>query len=510
MAAPGEELHREYEAALERAKGRLEQTYPMYVGDQPVMVGETFEHRSPIDTTMLLGCFQQGSTADARRAVAAAKEAYPAWSHRSWQERVAVLRRAAALISERVYLLAAWVSLEVGKNRLEAIGDVQETADLIDYYCDVMEEHNGFEVEMRGSPTERNRSLLRPYGPWVVISPFNFPAALLGGPAGAALLAGNTVVLKPSSDTPLVAVKLAEIFQEAGCDGGAVNLVTGPGSTLGRAFVEDTDVAGMTFTGSYDVGIGLYRSFSQRYARPIVTELGGKNPTIVTATADLDKAAEGVMRSAFGLSGQKCSACSRVYVEQSVKDDFARRLVEKTGALSMGDPTQRGVFMGPVIREDAVHKFERAVEDARWAGRVVTGGSVLRSNGLERGYFVEPTVILDLPDGHRLLREELFLPIVAVVGVDNLDAALGAANSTDYGLTAGLFSESQEEIDRFLDGVEAGVVYVNRRAGSTTGAWPGAQPFGGWKASGSSGRGAGGPYYLQQFMREQSQTIIGG
>jgi 1-pyrroline-5-carboxylate dehydrogenase len=251
----------------------------------------------------------------------------------------------------------------------------------------------------------------------------------------------------------------------------------------------------------------LHKGFTRDCPRPIITEMGGKNPAIVTRHADLDLAAEGAMRSAFGYDGQKCSALSRVYVEKEVARDFVERLVERTKAIKVGDPTRRENWMGPVINQRALDRFRNAVDEAKAdGGTIEIGGEVLAN---ERGYFPTPTVVTGLPLEHRLFRDELFVPFLVVGEVDSLDQALAEANGTAYGLTAGIFSEDEAEVDRFLRAIEAGVVYVNRRAGATTGAWPGIQSFGGWKGSGSSGKGGLGPYYVQQFLREQSQTIIG-
>jgi 1-pyrroline-5-carboxylate dehydrogenase len=262
----------------------------------------------------------------------------------------------------------------------------------------------------------------------------------------------------------------------------------------------------MVFTGSYEVGMRLYKSFTKDYPRPIITEMGGKNPAIVTRNADLDVAAEGAMRSAFGFDGQKCSALSRVYVERPVAREFVDRLVEKVREITVGDPTQRENWMGPVINQRALDKFSNAVAEARRdGGTIEIGGEV----DAEKGFYPSPTVVTGLPLDHRLFREELFVPFLVVGAVDSLEEALSHANGTAYGLTAGIFSRDDTEVRRFLDTIEAGVVYVNRRAGATTGAWPGIQSFGGWKGSGSSGKGGLGPYYVQQFLREQSQTVIG-
>jgi len=374
-----------------------------------------------------------------------------------------------------------------------------------------MEANAGFVKPMGSlSEAEHTRSVLKPHGVWAVISPFNFPMALAGGPAAGALIAGNTVVLKPSSDAPLMAYKFGEALRDAGVPAGVFNLVTGPGETVGAELEENAGIDGLIFTGSYEVGMRLYTHFTRDFPRPIITEMGGKNPAIVTASADIDEAAEGVMRSAFGFDGQKCSANSRVYVERTVARPFVERLVERARQIRVGDPTRREVWMGPVINERALRKFTDAVKEAkRDGGRIDVGGEVLSEPGTERGFFPAPTVVTGLPTNHRLFRDELFVPFVVVGEVDSLDEALRLSNATPYGLTAGIFSQSQSEIRQFLDSIEAGVVYVNRRAGATTGAWPGIQSFGGWKGSGSSGKSGLGPYYVQQFLREQSQTVMG-
>ncbi len=268
-------------------------------------------------------------------------------------------------------------------------------------------------------------------------------------------------------------------------------------------------VDGLTFTGSYDVGMSIYRDFATRYPKPVVCEMGGKNPAIVSRKADLELAAAGIARSAFGFSGQKCSACSRVYVERDVYEPLLEALKERASSLVVGDPTERDVFVGPVIDEGAVNRFEEAVAHSRDAGRVVVGGDVIgESASGAKGYYLAPTVVTDLPTDDALFRDELFVPFVAVAPVDSIDEALRLANDTDLGLTAGFFSADQDEIDTFLNTIEAGVVYVNRAAGATTGAWPGVQPFGGWKGSGTSGKAGGGLYYVQQFLREQSRTVV--
>src|SRR5437867_5416998 len=506
-----EDLHRELDGAIDRVKGRFGKSYPMMIGGREVRASSEFDDRSPIDTRILLGRFQSGSREQAREAVAAAKTAFPAWSAKPWRERVALVRKIADGIRARRWELAALMGYEAGKNRLECVGDVEESADLIEYYCHQIEQHDGFQVKLGAlGPGEENASVLRPYGVWAVISPFNFPLALAAGPSGGALVAGNTVVFKPASVTPLLGYKLYEMMMEAGLPAGVFNFVTGGGSTAGQELIDNTDVDGIVFTGSKEVGMKLIRDNSTRAVpRPLIIEMGGKNPALVMRSADLDKATDGVWRSAFGAQGQKCSACSRVYVSKPIRDEFVRLLVEKTKKMKIGNPLNRDVYLGPVINEDAVQTYERAIAQAKAdGGKILTGGRRLTEGDFAHGYFVEPTIIDGLPTSHPLFSDELFVPITVVGDVTTLDEAIDLANSTEYGLTAGIFSEDDREIEQFFSRIQAGVTYVNRRAGATTGAWPGINSFGGWKASGSTGRGTGGPYYVQQFMREQSRVRI--
>ncbi|MAG71372.1 MAG: 1-pyrroline-5-carboxylate dehydrogenase [Acidobacteria bacterium] len=506
-----ETLHRGIDDAIEQIKSQLGKTYPMYIDGEAIESAEQFDDLSPIDTRTVLARFQTGTADHVRDAVRAARAAAPAWSARPWTERVAIVRKIGDGIRTHRWELAAWMGYETGKNRLECVGDIEEAADFMTYYCDQLEAHDGFSQTMdKLSDSEENTSVMRPHGVWAVISPFNFPMALAAGPAGGALVAGNTVVLKPATDTPRLGVRLYDIIAEAGVPSGVFNVVTGPGSTVGQEIAENPGIDGIVFTGSKEVGMMLFRVNGARPApRPVITEMGGKNPAIVMPSADLDRASEGVWRSAFGAQGQKCSACSRVYVASEVRDRFVEQLVEKTKQIKVGNPLERDVWMGPVINEAAVKIYEQAIEEAkRDGGRILTGGRRMTEEPFRHGYFLEPTVIDGLPNDHRLFVDELFVPITVVGEVGSFDQAMALANDTEYGLTAGIFTEDDDEIARFFDGIEAGVVYANRQAGATTGAWPGINPFGGWKASGSSGRGAGGPYYVQQFLREQSRVRI--
>jgi len=512
MFNPPEEMHQKYEQGLQKVKSNLGKEYAMLINGKDVSASEKIEDRSPVNTDWVLAIMQKGNQEHARQAVQAAHKAFPSWSRTPWQKRVELLRKVAGLIEERIFELAPALSLEVGKNRLEALGDIQEAIDLIYYNCDQMEKNNGFIVQMGKDPLvgyeAKNISMLRPYGVWLVISPFNFPFALTGGPMGAALVAGNTVVVKPASDTPWVVRLLIDCFHDAGLPDGVVNFVTGPGGTVGQALVESPEIAGVTFTGSYDVGMKMYRDFAQGiYVRPIILELGGKNPVIVSRHADLDRAALGIMRSAFGLQGQKCSAASRVYVEEPVYDKLLALLKEKTEQLIVGDPTERNVYLGPVINSKAYADFKEFTEELNQSGQFLTGGKVKSGGLFDKGYYCEPTISINVPFQHRLWKYEMFLPITMVNKVSSLDEAMRLSNDIHYGLTAGFYG-AENEIEWFFDNIEAGVTYANRPQGATTGAWPGYQPFGGWKGSGSSGKNAGGLYYLPLYMHEQIHTTI--
>jgi len=510
LGIPNPKMHDEFDRALDRVKARLGKTHSMIIGGASVTTEETFADFSPINTDWLLGKFQKGTAGHAREAVATARKAFPNWSGKPWTDRIKVLRRAAGLMEKRIFELSALTSLEVGKSRLEAIGDIQESIDLIYFYCNQMEANQGYCREMaRESAKISTRSILRPHGVWVVISPFNFPAALSAGPSSAAMVAGNTVVLKPASDTPYTASEVVRCFLDAGLADGVLNFITGPGSTLGNSLIADPEVDGVTFTGSYEVGMRIFRSFAEgRFPRPCIAEMGGKNPTIISRKADLDLAAMGVMRSAFGLQGQKCSACSRIYVEHPVKDAFLEKFVKLTQSITIGNPLKRDIWLGPVINRKAYEDYKTFCRELREAGLIVRGGEYLTEGDLGKGFFCAPTIVERLPLDHPLWKKEMFLPIATVAGVENLEEAMREANAGDYGLTAGFFSSSPKEIEWFLNNIQAGVTYVNRQGGATTGAWPGYQPFGGWKGSGSTGKAGGSFYYVPQYMREQSRTVV--
>ena len=506
MSANDDELQASYTAASAAVRAELGASHPLWIDDDE-RFGETFTTVSPVDTSIEIGHFTIADADDVDDAVEAAHLAQVDWAATPWEERCEILDRAADLISERSIVDGAALAWENGKSRLEAIGEVEETADLIRYYTHAMRDHHGFSMAMQQfSDAEVTSDVMRPYGVWVVIGPFNYPNALIGGPAGAALVAGNTVIAKPSEVGSYSAHLVRRAFIDAGVPMGAFNLLTG-GADVGSALVHHPRVDGVTFTGSSSVGMSILRSFTASHPKPAICEMGGKNPVIVTASADLDLAVEGTARSAFGFGGQKCSAASRVYVHRDLADEFIARLVARAEAVPLVSPIEPGGFLSPVVNEAALERFDAVVADARHTGEVLTGGERVLDGELGRGNFVTPTIVR-VPDDSTVWTSELFLPLIAIRVVDSLDEAIELANAVPFGLTAGLFAEDDDEIEQFFDEVEAGVVYVNRAAGATTGAWPGVQPFGGWNRSGTAGKLGGGPYYLQQYLREQSRTRV--
>jgi len=498
------ELDRAFERALAEARDReADEPLTHLVGGNDVTAGEPFEREDPSRRERIASRAREGQEV-ATEAVEQARAAQREWRRLPHTERVALVRATERLIDERKLDIAATVSLEAGKIRTESIAEVEEAIDLIETYCRQVESADGFETPLgQLSPDERNVDVLRPYGVFGVIVPFNFPFALGFGMTAAALLAGNAVVLKPPEEAPRSGGSVARLLAEAGVPAGAISLVHG-GPATGEALVGG-GVDGIAFTGSAEAGREIGRRLAEGpFPRPVLAEMGGKNAAIVGASADLDAAAEGIARAAFGFSGQKCSACSRAIVVDDAHDELVERLADRARTTRVGDPADPDVATGPVVNAQAVERFELSVEAARRDGTVAAGGS----RGDQAGWFVEPTVVAGLPLGHPLSRDELFLPFVTLVRVPDFDAALAEANAVPYGLTAGVFSRDDNELDRFLDEIEAGVVYVNRRAGATTGAWPGIQSFCGWKSSGLTGKGGLGPYYVQQFAREQSRTIV--
>jgi acyl-CoA reductase-like NAD-dependent aldehyde dehydrogenase len=512
MFAPPPELHERFDQALERVNNALGREFPLLIGGHDVFTDHKFLKRSPIDQRRVLGEFQVAGAAEVDRAMLAASGAFKTWRRRSWSERIAILRKAAITIEQRVYDIAAVICLEVGKNRMEALGEAQEAAEFFRIYADQMEQAVGFDRALPNDPiencTSRNCSVLKPYGVWIVIAPFNFPFALAAGPVAAALAAGNTVVLKGAEETPWAGRMLAECLRDAGVPHGAFNYLNGTGTEAGELLVRHKLTGGITFTGSHEVGLRIVAAQSaMRRTVPVIAEMGGKNAAIVTRNADLDSAATGIVRSAFGMQGQKCSALSRLYVDDSVADALIGNLTSRINALTIGDPTAANNWLGPVATAKAYDRFadySRALESG--GSRILMGGKQLRTGELAQGYYCAPT-LAESPGAHPLWNEEMFCPILMLRRVSDREEAMALANDSAFGLTAGFYGAA-EEVAWFFEHIEAGVTYANRAQGATTGAWPGYQAFVGWKGSSTTGKAIASFYYLSQYMREQSQTHV--
>jgi 1-pyrroline-5-carboxylate dehydrogenase len=505
------QVHLEFDQTIAKLKSELGYSVPSIINGKAIQHDRVNKKFSPVNTSLLIANYHTVSEAELNEAFVASKQAQVKWAATPWAERVALTKKAADLMRERRMKIAALMTLEVGKNRMESLGDAEEAADLLSYYADQMEQANGYIQPLaKLSPNENTRDVLRPYGVFSVIAPFNFPMALGAGMTSAALLGGNSVVLKPSDDAPGTAYEIYLAYRDAGLPEGVLQVVFGNGPALGEWMVKHPLCDGVAFTGSKTVGMSIIRQLnSGSYSKPALVELGGKNAAFVCETADLEKAANGAVRSAFGLSGQKCSALSRLYIHEKIYSEFKEKLVAAAKKLvTVGDPALAEVYMGPVISARAVERHLQAITEARAVGKILLGGEDLREKAeYKNGHFADPT-IAELPSTSRHFKDEFFSPFLAICSFTSLEDAIQDANKAEYGLTSGIFTGKQDEIQYFMDHIEAGVLYANRATGATTGAWPGVQSFCGWKGSGASGKGGCGPYYVSQFMREQSRTIM--
>ncbi|MDE1846201.1 MAG: aldehyde dehydrogenase family protein [Candidatus Micrarchaeota archaeon] len=519
-----EEFDSLFDGAVRKVKGEvLGKRFPNYIdGKETYSSGELSEY-SPIDRTLLIGKFPKATREQAVLAISAAAAAFEGWSQTDYKKRVEIFRHAAKIFSREKFLLAAILSIENGKTRYESIGEVDEAIDFLNYYALDLEKNKGYlrktklgesaskvSAGFQGAPGQREevKIAMRPYGVFGVLAPFNFPISISVGMSSAALITGNTVVFKPSSTdnmAMLTGYKIYQIFREAGVPDGVFNYITGPGSEIGDEFSVNKNVGGIAFTGSKATGISMMmKSYSQGQQKSFVVEMGGKNPAIVMKSANIEHAAKGIASAAFGFAGQKCSACSRVYVHQSIKEEFISKLVEKMRSFRIGDPLNKGIYVGPLISENALQKYHYAVNEANKSGKIIFGGKAV-DVGL-KGSYVEPT-LAELDQESKLFHEELFVPFLCITTFKTLDEAISKANDVEYGLTAGFYSAKKSEIREFLNKIQAGVVYVNRETSATTGAIVGLHTFVGWKGSGLTGKGSGSRFYLQQFMREQSESI---
>lgn len=519
------EFDRLFDDAVEQARADFGKKHALYIGGKEVVSNETITEISPIDRKTVIGYFQKGTRDNARMAIKAASDAFEHWAATSYKDRVTLFRKAAAVFSKHKFYLAAILSFENGKSRYESVGEVDEAIDFINYYANELWSNKGYIRKTRllqstgkvaagfqGAPSNRFEKVtirMEPYGVFGVIAPFNFPVSIGTGMSVGAMMTGNTVVFKPSSSdsmTMLTGLKIYEYMKEAGVPDGVFNYVSGPGSTVGTELVTNPDVHGIAFTGSRTVGIGMItKAYESDLQKTFIVEMGGKNPVIVSRSANLDDAVSGVASAAFGFDGQKCSACSRVYVHESIKEQFVSSLIEKARSFKVGNPLEKEVYMGPLISENAFKTYAEAIQKARSTGRLLYGGNRL-SIGMD-GYYVEPAIV-EVRHDSELVHDELFVPVLVVEGYKSFDDAIRLANDVKFGLTAGLYSKKKKEIDQFTNKIQAGTLYINRDTSATTGAIVGLHTFVGWKGSSINGKGSGSKFYLQQFMREQSVSIM--
>jgi RHH-type proline utilization regulon transcriptional repressor/proline dehydrogenase/delta 1-pyrroline-5-carboxylate dehydrogenase len=495
------EVRASYRAAMEKVRGELGMTYPLLIGGEECRTGETIVSTNPARPGEVVGTVSAATRELADRALGAARRAQREWGKRPAKERAEVLFRAAGIARARKLELMAWEIFEVGKNWMEADADVAEAIDYLEYY--------GREMLRLGEPTrlgelpgEDNRYFYQPRGVGLVIAPWNFPLAISMGMVSAALVAGNAVLYKPSSHSVVNGWQVCSLFREAGLPDGVLNFISGRGDILGEYLVRHREVDFIAFTGSRDVGLGIVekaaaRQPGQKTVKRVIAEMGGKNAVIVDADADLDQAVPGVMKSAFGYQGQKCSACSMILVLDACFERFTERLTEAVGGITIGPPEDPTFFMGPVIDAAAKKKILDYMETGAKEGRILN-----RVPAPADGHYVSPVLVTGLPDDSRLLREEIFGPVPVIIRVKDIDEALRIIEASDYALTGGLYSRSPGTINRVREEFAVGNLYINR---AITGAAVGRQPFGGLRLSGVGSK-AGGPDYLLQFMEPRVVT----
>ena len=497
------EIRTAMQAALDRVKAEFGKSYPLVIDGRDIVTGEWVASVNPSHSAQIVGQVAKATAANAEQAIRSAKAAFPGWRDTSVEQRAAYLRAIAAGFRHRRYELAAWIVVETGKPWRESDGDVAEAIDFCEYYA--LEMLRMAEPRRRDVPGEDNEYFYEPRGVAVVIAPWNFPLAILTGMAVAALVTGNTVILKPAEQSAIVGAKLMEVIREAGLPNGVVNFLPGIGEEIGPTLVNHEDVALVAFTGSLGVGLSINEHAAktpvgQDHVKRVIAEMGGKNGIIVDADADLDEAVKGVADSAFGYQGQKCSAGSRAIVLEPVYDAFLARLIETTKSLTLAPAEAPGCSVGPVIDADAKARIEKTIELGKAEARLAYAGDT--GTLAKEGYYVAPHIFADVAPMAGIAQEEIFGPVLAVIKARDLDHALEIANGTQYALTGGFFSRSPKNIEQVKRRFRVGNLYINRR---TTGALVDRQPFGGFKLSGIGSK-AGGPDYLLQFVVPRAIT----
>lgn len=495
------ETARNMKQALELVAGQLGREYDLILGGHRVKTTGKIRSINPARPAQLVGLHQKAEAEQAERAIEEAQKAFAFWSRTPLAERVSLLLRAAEIIRGRKLEFCAWLTYEVGKNWAEADADVAETIDFLEFYAREALRLAEAKTPIQ-FPGERDELLYIPLGVGAVIPPWNFPFAIMAGMTAAAIVTGNTVILKPSSDAPTIAAKFIDVLEEAGMPGGVVNFCPGAGGSFGNAIVEHPKTRFIAFTGSKPVGLEIHERAAhtqkgQIWIKRTVLEMGGKDAILVAADADLDAAVAGVVASAFGFSGQKCSACSRAIVEAPIYDVFVERLREAVAKLTVGDPAENP-NLGPVINESAYTSILGYIAQGAKDGRLVAGGHAVKTDA--GGYFIEPTVIVDVKPTAVIAQEEIFGPVLAVIPVESFSQGLAVANDTEFGLTGAVYSGDPAKLERARQEFHVGNLYLNRKC---TGAMVGAHPFGGFNMSGTDSK-TGGPDYLLLYTQAKS------
>src|SRR5215467_1863558 len=496
-----EENTRRMRAALEKVRGQLGRECDLIIGGKHVKTTDKIRSLNPAKPSQVIGIHQKAGKEHVEPAMNAALKAFETWSRTSVEERASLLFRVGDLLRERKFEFMSWLVFEVSKNWAEADADIAETIDFCEFYSREALRLAKAETPVQ-LPGERDHLMYIPLGVGAVIPPWNFPCAIMAGMTLASIVCGNTVVLKPSSDSPTIAAKFVELLEECGMPEGVVNFCPGGGATFGDAIVAHPKTRYIAFTGSREVGLHIHQAAAsqgpgQIWIKRTILEMGGKDAIIVDADADIDSAVEGVAQAAFGFQGQKCSACSRAIVDERVYDKFLQMLKARVEQIKVGDPAENA-NMGAVINEGSMKTILGYIEQGKKDGRIITGGE--RATEAGDGYFIRPTVIADIQPKSKLEQEEIFGPVLAVVKARGFDHALEIANDTEFGLTGAVYTKSRDKIDRAIREFHVGNLYINRKC---TGAMVGAHPFGGFNMSGTDSK-SGGPDYLYLFTQGKS------
>jgi 1-pyrroline-5-carboxylate dehydrogenase len=492
------EIARQMRAAIEKVRGQLGREYDLIIGGKRVQTKDKIKSINPAKPSQVVGLHQKAGKEHVEPAMQAALKAFASWSRTSFEERASLLFHVGDVLRERKFEFCAWLVFEVSKNWAEADADIAETIDFCEYYAREALRLSRTELPVQ-MPGERDTLMYIPLGVGAVIPPWNFPCAIMAGMTLASIVSGNTVILKPSSDSPTIAAKFVELLEECGLPEGVVNFCPGAGATFGNSVVAHPKTRYIAFTGSREVGLDINKSAAtqapgQIWIKRTILEMGGKDAIIVDADADVDTAVEGVAQAAFGFQGQKCSACSRAIVDERIYDKFLEKLKERVEKITIGDPAENA-NMGAVINEGSMKSILDYIEIGKKDGRLITGGGPATNAG--EGFFLQPTVIADIPAKSRLEQEEVFGPLLAVIKSKNYDHALEIANDTEFGLTGAVYTKSREKIERAIQEFHVGNLYINRKC---TGATVAAHPFGGFNMSGTDSK-SGGPDYLYLFTQ---------